>query len=494
VKKITTLDVFDVEISAGNGARNMISKKIPVILTIAVILISASSVSFAEDIRITAKFAALPVLAGLTQKLEIKLPPSATPGAYDTVIEAETEWGILLFPSGPARSGHLRISPGKPAAIEYRWSGASPVNAPVTERIDAHVPELGISGEVQFYVGVDVRISDVKLPEKIQAGAFNSAEIFVADAFNAEPDLPAMFESLSVQIETAMTLTREGAGDGTDAAGDPVIRAFFAGAGGHADSYPSDTFVSGTLSKTGGGKFIWTGTDGRIAGITPPSPGRYHIEAVLKPNIGGPPLRHWSSPSFTVSANAIQTDGDMPALMASTLSIIAALDREAGSEAMRVSRERVAKGDVSGAIAALGRSMRQISNSPENDLGRYSAALGSSGRSADEIVNFMGSFVKGYDYGVLIFTSSGVAEYAVKRNSDPAHAGNSIFEGAAIAAAPFSIGHDMTLLLKGAGTEDVSLWKLIPQGVNAKKYPRGKWIKEITVNTTVVTPPNAAKQ
>jgi hypothetical protein len=248
------------------------------------------------------------------------------------------------------------------------------------------------------------------------------------------------------------------------------------------------------LSGTGDGKFIWTAADGRIAGITPPSPGRYHIEAVLKPNIGGPPLRHWSSPAFTVSENAIQADRDMPALMASTLRIIAALNHEVSMEALSASRELVAKGDAKGAIAALGRYMRRVSNSPENDLGRYSAALGASGRSADEIVNFMGSFVKGYEYGVLIFTSPGVAEYAVKRNSDPAPSGDGIFEGAAIAAAPFAIGHDMTLRLKGADTEDVSLWKLIPQGVNAKKYPRGKWIKEITVNTTVVTPPNAAKQ
>jgi hypothetical protein len=162
-------------------------------------------------------------------------------------------------------------------------------------------------------------------------------------------------------------------------------------------------------------------------------------------------------------------------------------------EALSASRELVAKGDVKGAITLLGRSMRRVSNSPENDLGRYSAALGASGRSADEIVNFMGSFVKGYEYGILIFTSPGVAEYTIKRSSGPVPEGKGVFEGSAIAAEPFAIGHDMTLRLKGADTEDVTLWKLIPEGVNAKKYPRGKWIKEIKVNTTAVNPPNAAK-
>jgi hypothetical protein len=473
----------------------MLSKKMPVILTAAVVLISASAASFAADIAITAKFVALPVLTGMTQKLEIKLPPSAAPGAYDAVIGAETEWGVLLFPSGPARSGRLRISPDKPASIEYRWSGATPINGPVTERIDVRAPELGISGEVRFYVGVDVRITDVKLPEKIQAGAFNRAEIFVADAFGAEGDLPAMFESMPVQIEAAMTLVRDGAGNGADAGGDPVVRAFFGG-GGRADSYPSDALVPGTLSRTGDGKFIWTAKGGRIAGIAPPSPGRYHIEAVLKPNIGGPPLRHWLSPSFTVSENAIQADRDMPPLMASTLRIISALDHEAGMEALSASCKLVANGDVKGAIAALGGSMRRVSNSPENDIGRFTAALGASGWSADEIVNFMGSFVKGYEYGILIFTRPGVAEWTVKRgsNPEPAPEEKMVFEGNAIAAAPFAIGHDMTLRLKGADTEDVSLWKLIPRGVNAKKYPRGKWIKEITVNTTDVAPQNAAKQ
>jgi hypothetical protein len=452
-------------------------------------------VSFAEDITVTAKFAALPMLTGLTQKLEIKLPPSAATGAYDAAIEAETEWGVLLFPSGPARSGQLKISPDKPAAIEYRWSGATPVNGPVTERIDVQVPELGVSGDVQFFVGVDIRITGVELPEKIQAGVFNRTEIFVADAFDAEPDLPAMLESLSVQIEASMTLTLDAAENGADAGNDPVVRDFFAGGGDHAASYPSDSLVPGTLSRMNDGKFIWTAPGGKITGIAPPSPGKYHIDAVLKPNIGGPPLRHWSSPPFTVSGNAIQAYNDMPELMASTLRIITALDHEAGQDTLSASMELMAKGDVKGAIAVLGRNMRRISsNSPQNDLGRYIAALGASGKSTDEIVNFLGSFVKGYEYGVLIFTSPGVAEWTVKRSSDPTLAENGVFEGAAIAAVPFAIGRDVTLRLKGADTEDVSLWKLIPQGVNAKKYPRGKWIKEITVNTTDVTPKNAAKQ
>ena len=475
----------------------MLSKKIPIVLTVAAILISASAASFAEDIPITAKYTALPVLTGLTQKIEIKLPPSVTSGVYDAVIGAETEWGVLLFPSSPARSGNLEISPDKPAVIEYRWSGATPVNGPVTERIDVRVPELGLSGKVQFYVGIDVRITDVGLPEKIQAGTFNRAEIFVADTFGVEPDLPAMLESLSVQTEAAMTLTLDAAEAGADAGCDPVVRAFFSDSGDHAASYPSDALVPGTLSRTGDGKFIWAASDGKISGIAPLLPGRYHIDAVLKPNTGGPPLRHWSSPPFTVLGNAIQAYNDMPELMASTLSIITALDVKEGKEALSVSRELMVKGDVNSAIAALGRSMRRVSsNSPENGLGRYSAALGASGKSAAEIVNFLGSFIKGYGYGVLIFTRAGVAECTVKRIPDqkPAIVGNGVFEGTAIAAAPFAIGHNVTLRLNGAGTEDVSLWKLIPQGVNAKKYPRGKWIKEITVNTTDITPQNTAKQ
>ena len=477
---------------------NMYSKKILIVLTAFVILISASAASFAEDISITAKFTALPILTGLTQKLEIELPPSAPAGTYDAMIAAETEWGVLLLPSGPARSGRLKISPGKPVEVEYRWSGATPMNGPMAEKIVVQVPELGISGEVQFYVGLDIRITDVKLPEKIQAGVFNRTEIFVADAFNAEHDLPAMLELLSVQIEAAMTLSPDAVEKGDVFGNDPVVRAFFSGGGsGQAVSYPSDTLVPGMLSRTDDGKFIWTSRDGKVSGITPPSPGKYHIDAVLKPNIGGPPLRHWSSPSFAVSGNAIDADINMPDMMASTLRIITTIDNEAGKEALNTSRELMARGDAKGAVAALGRSMRHVSSgSPENGLGRYSAALGASGKSADEIVNFLESFVKGYEYGVLIFTRPGVAEWTVKRGStsESAPAGSGVFEGNAIAAAPFAIGHNVTLRLKGADTEDVSLWKLIPQGVNAKKYARGKWIKEIAVDTTGVMPKSAAKQ
>ena len=472
----------------------MFSKKISIVFTVAVILILASAASFAEEVRIAAKHSALPVLTGLTQKLEIGLPPTVTSGVYDAVIGAETEWGVLLLPSGPARSGRLKISPGKPAVVEYRWSGATPVNAPITEKIGVQVPELSISGEVRFFVGVDIRITDVKLPEKIQAGVFNSAEIFVEDAFGAERDLPAILDALAVQIEAAMTLTLDAADDGAVFGDDPVVHAFFSG-GARAVSYPSDVLTRGKLSRTGDGRFIWAGQDGGVSGITPPTPGKYHIDIVLKPNVGGPPLRHWSSPAFTASGNAILSDIDMPDLMASTLRIITALDHESGKKALGASGELMAKGDANGAIAALGRSMRQASSdSPGNHLGKFSAALGASGKSADEIVNFLESFVKGYEYGVLIFTRGGVAEWNVKRSSDPAPAGSGVFEGTAIAATPFAIGHDVTLRLTGADTEDVSLWKLIPQGVNAKKYPRGKWIKEITVDTTDVTPKNAAKQ
>jgi hypothetical protein len=363
----------------------------------------------------------------------------------------------------------------------------------MTERIGVRVPELGISGEVQFSVGVDIRITDVKLPEKIQAGVFNRVEIFVADAFGAENDLPAMLESLSVQVEAAMTLTPDAAGGGNVFEDDPVARAFLSG--GRAASYPSDALVPGKLLRTDDGKFIWNGADGRIAGIVPPSPGKYHIEAVLKPNTGGPPLRHWSSPAFTVSENAVRSGADMPGLMAPALKIIAALDDEAGGEALTASRELVAKGDVKGAAASLGRYMRRASSgAPEDVLGRFSAALGASGRSADEIVNFLEPFVKGYEYGVLIFTRPGVSAWALTRSTDAgrASAGDGVFEGTSIAAVPFAVGHDITLRLEGADTEDVSLWKLVPQGVNTKKYPCGKWIKEIAVNTAGVAAQNAA--
>jgi hypothetical protein len=475
----------------------MLSRRTSILLAAAFILISARAAPTEENVSVTAKYATLPVLTGLTQKLEIELPPSAPPGSYDAEIGAETDWGVLLLPSGPARSGRLKISRDRPAAIEYRWSGATPVNGPITEKIYVRAPELDISGEVQFQVGVDIRITDVKLPEQIRAGVFNRAEIFVADAFNAGTDLSALFDSLPVQIEAAVVLTLDAAEDGDVLENDPVVRAFFSGGGVPATSYPSENLIPGTLSRADGGKFIWAGPDGGVSGIAPPSPGKYHIDAVLKPNTGGPPLRHWSSQAFAVSGNTVRIDKNMPDLMASTLRIITAFDRDAGGEALNSSAELMARGGVNDAIEILGRNMRRVSaGSPGNDLGRFSAALGASGRSADEIVNFLEQFVKGYEYGVLIFTKGGVAEWNLKRASgpEPAPAGSGIFEGGAIAAAPFAIGHDLTLRLNGADTEDVSLWKLIPQGVNAKKYPRGKWIKEIKVDTTGVAPQNTSKQ
>ena len=54
---------------------------------------------------------------------------------------------------------------------------------------------------------------------------------------------------------------------------------------------------------------------------------------------------------------------------------------------------------------------------------------------------------------------------------------------------PFRIGKNFVLKIDGSGKGGTSLWKVIPDGVNRKRYPQGNWRKEITVHTGRLLPP-----
>jgi hypothetical protein len=434
------------------------------------------------ELLLSGKFAALPVMAGVTQSIEIALPSDAPNGAFDAGIAAKSGWGVLLFPNGPSSEGQTRISKNSPVKLEYRWSGATPVNSSAAEVIAVDIPKLGLSGELEFQVGVDVRIKEITLPGDILPGIFNRIEIAVEDAFNPSLDVAELLREVKVPLEISLSL-KGGSAAASAPNDDPVVNAFFSETGKTNElSYPGENFKPGSIVSEGG-KFFWRGDEGRAAGITPPSGGTYSMEATLKASLGGVPLRHWASPPFHVlSGYAVASEG-MPVFFDSTLTIMSRFDAGISSEAEKKAREFLASGDAKGAISSLGSALRKTFASSElPSLGKYSAALASSGRDEDEILNFLGLLMKGFsDYGVLLFTRSGLAEWSVK--------GGAGYENGRYVAVPFSSQKNIAIRLTGSTSDDVSLWKILGQGTNAKKYPKGNWIKEITVYTTEVKPP-----
>jgi hypothetical protein len=442
--------------------------------------------AYADGLTITKSLPVLPVLAGVTQKIEISLPRDIPASeSFDVEIEAKSGWGVLLFPSGPSGSGMVKITSDTPVMLEYRWSGVTPTDAPVIEKIAAAIPKTGLSGELEFQVGVDVRITEISFPNEMRLGMFNPVEIFARDVFNPSLDVAELLRVIGASAEVSLAMMDDSAGVGLVAREDQVVSAFFSEKGSEV-SYPGERLQSGTFVASEGGKFVWRGRDGRAAGIVPPSGGQYHIEAALKSNLGGVPLKYWVSPGFDVSGGLVVSDG-MPELIASTLSIISRFDAGVFSDAEEKARELMAKGESQGAIALLGGYLRRVfSVSLLPYLGRYSSALSSSGKGEDEISSFLGAIMKGFgDCGVLIFTRGGLAEWDAKDGT--------AYENARYISVPFSSRENIAVRIIGSGAEDVSMWKIIAQGTNAKKYPKGKWIKEIAVHTSEVRPPQLMK-
>jgi len=461
---------------------NKMPRKIIIVIFLAFTFFKSDrSQADAGEIRMTKSLPALPVMAGVTQHIEISIPDGAQGEIFEAEIEAKSGWGILLFTTGPSNSGKARISRELPIKLDYRWSGATPVNASATEIISVDIPKLGLSAEMEFQVGVDVRITGISLPANVSAGVFNPAEISVRDAFNPSLDLIELLGGIGTSLEISMSL----AGQSKPVSAvpdDPIVSAFFGEKNKEIEqSYPGKNFKPGSL-ELDGEKFVWRDGEGRAPGITPPSAGRYNIEAALKANLGGAPLKHWSSPAFDVSGGTPSVEG-MPAFFASTLAIMSRFDAGASSEAEKHARELLNGGDAQGAITSLGSSLRKaFGASPLQSLGKYAAALASSGRGEDEISNFLSLLMKGFDdCGILLFTRSGVSEWSVE--------GGSVYENERYVSVPFSPQKNISVKITGSDAAEVSLWKIIAQGTNMKKYPKGNWVKEVTVYTAEVKPP-----
>ena len=461
------------------------SKKNLTALFLAALLALATKTAYAAEagrIIIDLSIPVLPAVTGLTLGVGISLPDEAPDGIFEAEVSAESGWGVLLFEDRPSASGKVRVSKGLPARVEYRWSGLVQPDAPSLETIKAEIPALGISGERNFNVGMDLRIKEIAFPGQLESGIFNAVEIVLEDTFNPLLDVAGLLRSLDIKPEVSMSLSFL-SDDGAETAEDPVVGAFFEHMAEDGEqTYPGRDLIPGSVISQRG-EFLWRSGEGKPTGITPPPSGRYSIEAVLKSNLGGPPMKIWSSPALGAAAgNAPRTD--LPGLAGSTVAIISRLDANSAAEAETAARRFLDSGDANGA-AALGSLLRKsFGTSFVAPLGRFASALAASDRETAEIIDFLEAIIKGFgDSGVLLFTRSGVAEWSLS-------SGAAAFGSERYVAVPFSDRQNIRVTLTGAHTDDVSLWKLIPAGTNTKLYEAGDWIMEVTVFTAEVIPPN----
>jgi hypothetical protein len=443
-------------------------------------------------ISISAALPALPVISGVTQEIVIKVtaPGLAEDRAVDVRLSAESGWGMLLIGGVPASSGVARCMPGVPERVPYRWAGAVPIAMPVVERIRAEIPLLGASGEVDFQVGLDLRITEITMPDAAAAGKFNPIAIRMGDAFNPDIDAVTLLERVGVKPEVSISLVADSAARSGAVEMSPVAGKFFEGEGGTISdaAYPGQKLVPGVLARDPGGSAEWRSSEGGVVGFTPPSEGKYRIEAALKSNAGGLPIKMWESPPFEVSGERLDVSG-LPELISSTIEVMSGVDWNTSVRALDEIRPLLDGGEDSLAAESLGVYLHAaFSASPVRLFGKYANALSATGRGADSLAAFLRSLARGYgSCGVLLVTKSGVASWSVSA-AGRASTGPAAYENERYIAIPFEAGGDFTLRLKGSGLGGASLWKIIPLGVNAKKYPEGKWVKDVFVNTQELVP------
>jgi hypothetical protein len=268
------------------------------------------------------------------------------------------------------------------------------------------------------------------------------------------------------------------------AADDHIMTKFFDGSRPANDAaYPGSSFMAGRLQRARDGSAVWESASGTRPWVSPVLSGRYAAVVTLRPNSGGIGLKERISRPFEAIGGP-DFSGDTPEVVASTIGILRSLGHE----------YRGTGNDPSGVMPRLGSAMRRFAvPTPVQMLGRYVLALTSSGREIDYLAGFISPFLRGFGgYGALIITRSGVKAWeAAASDGTPYKSAprGRVYEDDGYIIIPFELGKNFTLNLSGSGSGAVALWKVVPDGVNFKKYEAGDWEREITVNGEVLIPP-----
>lgn len=452
----------------------------------------------APKLTVTANYGIVPISSGVAQELVIELadaPPTET--GYETFVEFETPFGVLLSEGTPTPSNRFMLHPGEKLRLGYRWSGATPTGQPVDEIVTARIPMLNLSAQASFSVGIDLQIREIRLPREIPGGAVSRVDVVVYDAMHPDADISPILSAINVKPELVMTLLEEGPAGTQRPAGTPIVARFFGGIGASATepTYPAGSFKMGMLAKDIEGRYLWRSIDGREPSIAPAVPGEYRINATLRADTGGPTTREFTSPPFRTT-DFESTSTALPEPMASTVEIIARLNPNLKREAATQTADLVTAGKPHAAAAELGRYLRQTATpNPVQMLGRYVHAIIGGEMIVDDLAGgFIRDILKGYgQHGVLIVSKRGVKRWTARVGTEKytlAPQGR-IYEDERHIVIPFTSGTNFVVELEGSGQGATTLWKITPDGVNKKHYPQGKWNKSVTVYTSVLTPPPA---
>ncbi|MDO5115616.1 MAG: hypothetical protein Q4D58_05915 [Synergistaceae bacterium] len=150
------------------------------------------------------------------------------------------------------------------------------------------------------------------------------------------------------------------------------------------------------------------------------------------------------------------------------------------------------------AASVIGRALGVANKYSLFYLGSFCRRVLPAAGGAEAQAEFLSGFLRGYSKaGVLIFTTEAVKEFAAypMRRGAPwrevpevaaaAGKGERIYRGRGLIFIPFAYGSKFKIDIISQKGGDVKMWKILPEGVNAKSWSGGNWEKEITVRGDV---------
>lgn len=187
---------------------------------------------------------------------------------------------------------------------------------------------------------------------------------------------------------------------------------------------------------------------------------------------------------------------ELPAVYGVSLALISSPERRAAVQAE--SEQYFASGRRDKAASVIGRAL-----GAENDfslfyLGNFCLTALPAAGVAEAQAEYLAGFMRGYSKtGILMFTTEAVKTFsaypmqrgapwrAVPAGAAAAAADERLYIGRGAVFVPFAYGSKFKLDITAKEGEAVKMWKILPNGVNAKSWPGGKWEKEITVRGDV---------
>ncbi len=191
-----------------------------------------------------------------------------------------------------------------------------------------------------------------------------------------------------------------------------------------------------------------------------------------------------------------ETPAELPAVYGVSLALISSPEKRAAVQAE--SEQYFASGRRDKAASVIGRALGVENNFSLFYLGNFClTALPAAGMSEAQ-AEFLTGFMRGYSKtGVLMFTTAAVKAFsaypmrrgapwrAVPAGAASAAADERLYIGRGAVFVPFAYGSKFKLDITAKEGAAVKMWKILPDGVNVKSWPGGKWEKEITVRGDV---------